>query len=525
MAARRSTSAPSDLERSAVAAYLAGREDECLDLLTRAHTLAVEAGDRRSAARAAFWLAFQLLGAGDQARASGWLGRARRLLDEHAEDCVECGYILLPQAMTAVGSGDMARAEAMFGEAEAIGQRFHETDLVAFARHGRGRVLIATGRAADGVALLDEVMLSVTSGELMPIVAGTIYCSVIAACFDLFDVRRAQEWTAALNAWCEARPGLVPYRGDCLVHRSVVLRLRGRWRDAIGEATQASALPAVRQPAKAAAFYELADIRRLEGEIDAADDAYRRAAELGRLPHPGLALLRLAQGQVEASRAAISRALAEHRGRHRSSLLSAAVEIFVAAQDVTSARTAAAELRKAADTTGSPWLRAMALHADGIVLLAEDQPDAALARLQDALAIWCDLEMPYEEARTHEAMGAACHQLGDAEGARFARAAAIRLFRDIGASADLARVERLEVALPPIGRRAKVDRETAGGLTPREVEVLRLVARGQTNRAIAEALDISEKTVARHLSNIFTKLDVSTRAAATAYAFRHGFVH
>jgi DNA-binding NarL/FixJ family response regulator len=281
----------------------------------------------------------------------------------------------------------------------------------------------------------------------------------------------------------------------------------------------------VRQPAKAAAFYELADIRRLEGEIDAADDAYRRAAELGRLPHPGLALLRLAQGQIEASRAAISRALAEHRGRHRSSLLSAAVEIFVAAQDVTSARTAAAELRKAAETTGSPWLRAMALHADGIVLLAEDQPDAALARLQDALAIWCDLEMPYEEARTHEAMGAACHQLGDAEGARFARAAAIRLFRDIGASADLARVERLEVALPPIGRRAKVDRETAGGLTPREVEVLRLVARGQTNRAIAEALDISEKTVARHLSNIFTKLDVSTRAAATAYAFRHGFVH
>lgn len=514
MAARRSSSDPSDLERSAAAAYLAGREDDSLDLLTRAHTLAVDAGDRQSAARAAFWLAFQLMGAGDQARASGWLGRARRLLDEHADVCAECGYVLLPQALAAAGSGEAVRAEAMFGEAEAIGVRFHDANLVALARQGRGRVLIATGRTADGVALLDEVMVSVTSGEVMPIIAGTIYCSVIAACFDLFDVRRAQEWTAALNAWCEAQPGLVPYRGDCLVHRSVVLRLRGRWRDAIGEATQASALPAVRQAARAAAFYELADIHRLAGEIDAADEAYRRAAELGRLPHPGLALLRLALGQVDSARAAISRALAEHHGRHRSSLLAAAVEIFVAADDVTSARIAAAELQTAADTTGSLWLRAMALHAEGTLLLAERQPDAALARLQDALAIWRDLKMPYEEARTHDAMGAACHQLGDAEGARLEREVAIRLFRDIGAAADLARVER-----PPIAR------EAAGGLTPREVEVLRLVARGETNRAIAEALDISEKTVARHLSNIFTKLDLSTRAAATAYAFRHGLIN
>jgi DNA-binding CsgD family transcriptional regulator len=510
MAVRRSSS---DLERSAAAAYLAGREDESLDLLTRAHTLFVDAGDRRSAARAAFWLAFQLIVGGDQARSSGWLGRARRLLDEHAEECVERGYVLLPQALTAVGSGDMARAEAIFSEAEAIGLRFHEADLVAFARHGRGRVLVATGRTADGIALLDEVMVSVTSGELMPIVAGVIYCSVIAVCFDLFDVRRAQEWTAALNAWCEAQPGLVPYRGDCLVHRSVVLRLRGRWREAIGEATQASALPAVRQPAKAAAFYELADIHRLEGKIDAAAEAYRRAAELGRLPHPGLALLRLAQGQIEAARAAISRALTEHRGRHRSSLLFAAVEIFVAAEDVTSARTAATELQKVADATGSPWLRAMASHAEGTLLLADRQPDAALVRLQEALAIWRDLEMPYDEARAHDAMGAAYLQLGDAEGARFERGAAIRLFRDIGAALDLARVERL-----------KADREAAGGLTPREVEVLRLVARGQTNRAIAQTLDISEKTVARHISNIFTKLDLSTRAAATAYAFRHGFI-
>ena len=509
MTRRRSTPQPSDLERDAAAAYLAGREDESLDLLTRAHALAVEAHDWRNAARAAFWLAFQLIGAGDQARASGWIGRARRLLDEHADACVERGYVLLPQALAATGSRDFAAAEATFRDAEGIGVRFHERDLVALARQGRGRVLIAAGRAPEGLALLDEVMISVTSSELTPIVAGTIYCSVIAACFDLFDVRRAQEWTEALNAWCASQPDRVPYRGECLVHRSAVLRLRGRWHDAIGEATRATALPSTRQAAKAAALYELAEIRRLQGQLAAADDAYRQAAELGRLPHPGLALLRLAQGQVDAARAAIARALAEHRGRYRSSLLAAGAEIFVAAADVAAGRAATDELRRTAENTPSPWLRAMALHADGTLLLAEHRPDAAVQRLQEALAIWRDLEMPYDAARTNEAMSLACRELDDAEGARLERAAAARLFRQIGAAGDLTRLETPG---------------TGGALTPREVEVLRFVARGSTNRAIADALGISEKTVARHLSNIFTKLDLSTRAAATAYAFRHGLV-
>ena len=341
---------PSDLERAAVEAYFAGREAESIELLTRAHHVALDAENRPAAARAAFWLAFELMGGGDLARASGWIGRARRLLEEHAEECVECGYILLPQAIAAIGSGDFARAQVLFGEAETIGLRFHETDLVALARQGRGRVLIATSRTADGVALLDEVMLSVTFGELTPVVAGTIYCSVIAACFYLYDVRRAREWTEALNAWCAALPGLVPFRGDCLVHRSAVLRLRGRWREAMGEATQASTLPGTRLAARAAALYELAEIQRLQGDVSAADDAYRGAAELGRLPHPGQALLRLAQGEVDAARASISRALAEHHGRHRSSLLAAAVEIFVAAEDHAAAQRASTELHHAAET-------------------------------------------------------------------------------------------------------------------------------------------------------------------------------
>lgn len=492
-----------DLEGEAVAAYLAGREAECLELLTRAYHAAAEAGNRPAAARAAFWLAFQLIGAGDQAQASGWAARAKRLLEEHGEPCVECGYILIPQAFAALGAGDPPRAEAGFAEAEAIGLRYHDKDLVAFSRHGRGRVLIATRRTDEGVALLDEVMLSVTSGEVTPIIAGTVYCSVIAACFELYDVGRAREWTEALNAWCAARPGVVPYRGDCLVHRSLVLRLGGRWREAIGEAEQVPSMPVTRRPARAAALYELAEIHRLQGEVAAADEAYRRAAELGRLPHPGLALLRLAQGDVDAARASISRALAEHRGRHRSVLLAAAVEIDVAADDLAGGRTASTELTQIADASRSPWLHAMARHAAGVLLIAEKQPEPALARLQEALGLWRELDMPYEAARTRAAIAAACDQLGDAEGARLEREAAARTFREIGAA---------------------VATQATDELTAREVEVLRLVARGQTNRGIAEALDISEKTVARHVSNIFTKLDVPSRSAATAYAFRKGLV-
>lgn len=505
--------ARSSLE-AAAAAYLAGREAESQELLTRAHHAAVEQGDRPVAARAAFWLAFEQIGRGDMARASGWMARARRLLEEHAEGCVECGYILLPQALEALGRGESARAEAAFGEAEAIGLRFHDADLVALARQGRGRVFIATRRAAEGLALLDEVMLSVTAGEVTPIVAGTVYCSVISACFELYDVARAREWTEALNAWCAAQPGTVPYRGDCLVYRSEVLRLGGRWRDAMDEARQATSVSAARQAVRAAALYELAEIHRLQGESAVADDAYCGAAEQGRLPHPGLALLRLAQGDVEAARASISRALAEYRGRHRSALLAAAVEIFIAAADLTAAREASTELNQVADVTRSPWLRAMALRAAGTLLLAEGQPETALARLHEALTVWRELDMPYEAARTRTAIGAACDQLGDAEGARLERDAAARAFREIGAVADLAAIRGAGPQAIP----------SPDGLTAREVDVLRLVARGSTNRAIADALGISEKTVARHLSNIFTKLDLSTRAAATAYAFRKRLV-
>ena len=514
---RRTALEPADLERLGAVAYLAGHESGSIDANTRAHNLALERGDTRQAARSAFWIAFTFIGARESTRAAGWAARARRLLEESRHDCVECGYVLLPQALEQVAANDLTGAEATFTAAERLGERFADADLTSLARQGRGRALIALGRQHEGVALFDEVMVAVTAGEVTPIVSGVVYCSVISACFELLDMRRAQEWTEALNDWCEAQPGLVPYRGECLTHRAEILHLRGRWVEALDEARRAcDALASAKHVGHGMAAYALAELYRLRGEIELADAAYRLAGEHGRTPHPGLALLRLAQGQTEAARAAIERVMAEPaRGRQRANVLMAGVEILLAAGDTPAARRAADELKTLAGSLDSAWVRAMADTADGAVLLGDARARQALAPLTGALTCWRDLHAPYEEARVRTLLGRACRSLGDADGARTEWDAAARVFGEFGAAPALAEVEVLRreatASKPP---------ET-GGLTSREVEVLRLIARGKTNREIAGELAISEKTVARHVSNIFIKLDVPTRAAATAYAFTH----
>ncbi len=501
-----------------MAAYLTGRDSEAADTLARAHNAFLGAGDGVRAARSAFWLAFMLLNAGEAARAAGWLARARRLLDEGQHDAVERGYLLLPVALQHVAGRDLTAAEATFAEAAHIGERFAEPDLVNLARQGRGRTLIGLGRTAQGVSLLDEVMVAVTSGEVSPVVAGTIYCSVISACFDMFDMRRAQEWTDALNRWCTSHPDLVPYRGECLVHRAEIMLLHGVWREAIEEAQRACdwlSQPSSRPPV-GAAYYQLGELHRLCGEFTKAEEAYRIASQSGRAPYPGLALLRLAQGQCDAAKAAICRVAEEARDRRtRARVLAACVDILLAAGDVAPARTAADELSAIASAIDTPFVRALALHAKGAVLLDEGDAAAALTTLRDACTLWRDLEAPYEGARTTVLIGLACRLLGDADGAQMELAAAARVFRHLGAGPDLARVEKLSTTAPP---------RAAGQLTARELQVLALVASGKTNRSIADALSISEKTVARHVSNIFTKLDLSSRAAATAYAFRHHLI-
>ena len=515
---RESTLDGEDLERLATSAYLLGRDAECADLWARAHHAHLGHGSRERAVRCAYWLAVGLLERGESAQGGGWIARGRRLLGEGGLDCVEQGYLLLPAAIQSIDEGDNAGAGATFARAAEIGERFGDADLVALARHGQGRALIRLGKPAEGVALLDEAMVAVTAGEVSPIVAGDVYCGVISGCQELFDWRRAQEWTTALARWCDAQPDLVAYRGQCLVRRAEILQLRGAWQDALGEARRASerlSQPAG-QPGIGTAFYQEGELHRLRGDFAAAEDAYRRAGELSRRPQPGLAQLRLAQGQVAAAAAAVRRLLDETQDRRiRSRILAAAVEIELAVRDVGAARTAAGELSAIAGELGAPFLTAASDQATGAVLLAEGDIRAALAALGRAASSWQDLEVPYEAARARVLIGLACRALGDEGAAAMELDAARAVFQRLGAAPDAARVEQLSRAGPA---------SVADGLTAREVQVLRHVAAGRSNRAIADELHISEKTVARHLSNIFVKLGLSSRAAATAYAYRHDLV-
>jgi DNA-binding CsgD family transcriptional regulator len=509
---------PEDLERLATAAYLTGRDDDGADVGARAHHEFLRQGQVERAVRCAFWLGFSLIEQGDEARGGGWLARARRLLDDAQLDCVEQGYLLYPEALQALLQGDTAAAGAGFDEVARIGGRFEDPDLLALGRLGLGATRLAKGETTAGVALLDEAMIAVEAGEVSAVVAGIVYCAVIESCQEIYDLRRAQQWTASLTRWCAAQPDLVPYRGQCLVHRSEVMTLHGAWPDAMDEARRAASrltAPPPGRPAAGLAFYQQGELHRLRGQAAEAEEAYRQASQWGRDPQPGLALLRLVQGQADSAAAAIRRVLDEASGFvARSRLLPAQVEILLSAGDVQGAGAAADELAGLAGELGAPFLTAVAAHARGAVLLAGGDPRAALAELRRAWLAWQELEVPYEAARVRVLLGLACRDLGDQDGAEMELDAARWVFRQLAAAPDLARVEALsgKVAAGP------------AGLTERELQVLRRVAAGETNKAIAADLFVSERTVDRHMSNIFAKLGVSSRAAATAHAYQHGLI-
>lgn len=504
-----------DLERLAAAAYLNGRDEDSAEVWARAHHAWARLGAAARAARCAFWLAFGLLNKGELARGGGWINRAQRLLDDGGLDCVEQGCLRYLIALRTAFQGDAAAAQVGFSQAAETGERFGDLELTTLARISQGRCLIYLGQITEGVALLDEAMVAVTAGEVSPIAVGDAYCTVIEGCQELFDLRRAHEWTAALSHWCDAQPELVLYRGQCLVHRAEIMQLHGAWSDAMHEVQRA--VDRLAQPTGprviGAAVYLQAEIHRLHGEFGQAEQAYRQANQVGREPQPGLALLRLAQGQVDAANAAVRRVLDEAQDPvARSRVLAAYVEIVLAGGDVGAARAAADELSGIAADRNAAYLRALSARVGGSVFLAEGNPHAALATLRQAWAGWRELDVPYEAARVRVLIGLACRSLGDEDGAEMELDAARSVFQQLGAAPDLARVEELS---------QMTARKAASGLTGREVEVLRLVAAGKTNRQIAAELVISEKTVATHVSNIFTKLDLSSRAAATAYAYEH----
>ena len=355
---RRSVSTIS--RNSRLAAYLTGHEEESTLAWTRAHHEAIRRDDPQRAARNAFLIGSGLMFRGETAPGLGWFARGGRVL-EGCDECPEQAWPRTWNAFAQMWGGDAEGAQPIFAESAMVGKRFSDADLLTMSRLGQGMCLLMQGQGPAGIALLDEVMVAVTSGEVSPMYAGIAYCTVIAGCSDLFDLRRAREWTTALTRWCDSQPDLVPYRGNCLVHRCELMQLEGAWTDAMEAARQAcDQLSApVRWDTLGSAYYQLGELHRLRGEFAEAEESYRKASESGHQPEPGMPLLRLTQGRTDVAAAVLRRALDEtQEPPARARLLPAYVEIMIASGDVASARAAADELGEIAEFLDAAYLRA-----------------------------------------------------------------------------------------------------------------------------------------------------------------------
>jgi DNA-binding CsgD family transcriptional regulator len=506
-----------DLELLAMSALLSGKMSEGQAAMERIHQAHLERGKPLDAARFAVFLGMNLAMAGEVGAAGGWFGRAQRLVERENVDCAERGYLLLPIIFRHNSVGEYESAYDAAVESAAIAERFHDPDLLAMTLHAAGFARVRQGRIEDGLGLLDEAMVSVTGGKVSPFFTGIVYCGAIASCEDAFEPGRAQEWTDALANWCESQPQLVSFTGRCLAHRAGIKQLHGDWSSALVEARLARERceQAMNRAAAGQAYYQQGELLRLQGDLAAAEQAYRDASGYGREPQPGLAQLRLAQGDLESAKGAIKRVVAvTSEPLPRAVLLPAYVEIMLASDEVDEARTASEALADTAAASRRPMLTAMGAYATGAVDLAAGETTAAVAALRRARDVWQELDAPYEVARTQVLAALACRTLGDHDTARLELEAARECFRMLGAMPDASRVDAL------LGESA----DDSHGLTPRELEVLRLVAGGKTNREIASILVVSEHTVARHVQNILLKLRVSSRTAATAFAFEHQLV-
>lgn len=504
-----------DLELLAVSAYMVGRDDAYLDAWKLAYRSHLEAGDPARAALCTWWIGDYLRFRGDSTLATGWFARGQSILDQAREECVAHGFLMLPTVHEHVSAHDHEAAYAVASEAGEIGARFSDPDLIALAMMEQGNARVRLGRTSEGLRLVDHVMVAITTEEPSPVVAGIVYCSMIAFCQAIFELGRAQEWTEAHTAWCERQLDMQPYMGHCLVHRAEIMTLAGDWSGAMAEVRRAEGYTRglLNERIAGQAAYRRGEVDRLRGELDSAEAAYREASRLGREPQPGLALLRLAQGNAEAAAASLHRALSESSAPlARAALLPAYTEIMLATGELDQARTGARELQDVAEQQGTRALSAMADYARGGVDLAGGDASAALVALRRACREWQELGAPREIARTRALVGQACAALGDLDTAALELEAARETFERLGAGPELARLDSL---------RTGFEDQDAHGLTNRELEILRILATGKSNREIAAALVISDHTVRRHIQNIFAKLGVSSRAAATAFAVRH----
>ena len=500
-----------DLERYAEAAQILGRGAEAIQLLRRAFDLRIDAGEVDRAITSAFWLFQALIINAEFARARGWAAQVRRSMPD-----VDNGWFLFTEAYFLIATGDYDQAAQLLARAADLGSRRRETDLIAFATTVWGRALIKAGRFEEGLSRLDEAMLPVMERDTSPRATSMMYCSAIATCHEAREFGRAREWTDALGAWLDSLPRLGgAYFGNCRIYRAYLMCLRGSWKEALEEvAFVCDDLSGnYGQLVAGHAHYQLAEIHRLLGHAQA-EASYRQAAELGGPTQPGLSLLRLGQGEVDKALLGIRRALAETPGQlERLDLLAAAVTIMLAARDIDAARQATAELAGIAAVYSTPGVQAELAAARGAVALSDGDPATALPLLRSAARSWREIDAPYAVATVSVLIGLACRAVGDEDAAEVELTSARSTFARLGADPDVHRVEKL---LHPT--------QAVGPLSAREIEVLKLVAAGKTNHAIATELFVSERTVHRHVSNIFDKLGVHSRTAAASYAIQHHLV-
>lgn len=505
---------PRDLDRLADALFWLDRPDASVAARREAYTAHVGAGATEAAALAAWRLFYDHFLVGETAVAGGWLERARRHAD--AAGTRATGWVAVAETDCALAEGEAHAALAHARRALQAAHRLTDHDLLAMALQATGRALCAVGDVGEGMVLLDEAMVAVVNREIDALYTGWVYCNLLSTCHDLADLDRAAQWSDAAMRWCDGLWEGRMYPGLCRVYSVELSCLRGDWGTAAADARRACDELDAHDPRYAGeAYYLVGEIDRLTGDLGGAEEAFVQAHQLGRAPQPGLALVRLAQGREVAAAGALRLALAPGPSSplRRAQLLAARLEVELRVGEPAGAREAADELVALANASPNPYLGAIAAAAEGQVLLADGEATAALPPLRAACTTCQRLGLPYDAARTQVLVGTAARAAGDEDTAVLELRAARTTFRRLGARPDRERVDALLAGEPD-----------PTPLTEREVEVLRLVARGCTNREIGAELLVSEHTVARHLSNTFAKVGATSRAAATAYAYERGLI-
>jgi DNA-binding NarL/FixJ family response regulator len=504
-----------DWHALATAAYLVADRDLAIRAWQQAFGAHTAAGEPLAAAMDAYLISYVHNTSGDPVVGGGWVARGLRLLEGQPEDVEVRGFLTIPEFYQHLGGGDFAAAAECARRVWEFGRRWGNGDLTAFGLVSQGRLLVYSGRVPEGLALLDEAMTCLTTGEVSPIMSGNVYCTMIEGCQEISDFRRMVEWTRALERWCAEQVDLVPFTGQCSVHRGQILRASGSFAEALGELDLAAERYRAERSESAVglADYERGEVLRTLGDLDGCEAAFKSAASHGMEPQPGLALLWLSRGRTAAALASAHRLLDEPAGPvQRAQRLPAVIEILAASGEIESAHSAAAELVGLADAFGCEALGAQAAYASGLAALEAGDPSSALTPLRRAWRTWIGLGARYDAARARLRIALAYRALGDEDSALSELAVAERTFAELGAKPARREAARLRSTSLP------------DGLTAREVEVLGLVADGQSNAQIAATLVLSQKTVARHLSNIFVKTGVTSRAAAASYAHQHGLV-